>query len=1101
MKLRRKQKRVLSLVVTSAMLFSSMGMTAAAESIKRDSQPAITADAESRSTFDMNVEESEEETEKGTEEGTESESEKETESGTEGESDSETGEESEEGTEEESKEETEEGTEEGSVEESEEETEEGTEEGSVEESEEETEEGTEQGSAAETQEETREESEEGTREETEEGSVEETQEEIKDETSAAPEKTEVKPPAEPIPGVHHHSWSVDWVYDGTYHWHECEAEDCPAADDSEKDSYGEHSYDDKGVCVDCGYSAKNRIALAAQGNVPTYQKAYEDMISLKEKYPEGMTWTNFEPFGTKGSLGSAYTWKGGPIYGAKSAVGCMAFTFILSDKAFGTLPARAIENGQFTFEDVKVGDILRVNGNSHSVIVLQKTAGGVIVAEGNYNKTVHWGRAMSVAEVENADFIITRYPENHMPADDPEADKEVQKGTADGLSWSLTKGGVLTISGSGDMPNYSLDNSPWHQYDFYTIVIEDGVTSIGDYAFYQSKALSVYIPDSVEVIGQNAFGESSLVSVTIPETVGSIGNHAFYECPNLTSATVSEGVEIIGDEAFRGCTSLAYIDFPSSITSVGAGAFMSCSAMARVRFMPGSSNVTMGDNLFSQCWNLKSVTLPQTIESITKGMFQSCSALPELYIPASVQSIGESAFAQCPLGVIEFGGSEKEWEAMLNPQLRPTLQNIEIRYNVVFDDPFAADPDDPGDFLPDEDGDEDDEFCPGHVDADNDGKCDNCGKIMSTDNPEPDDGDSDDKTDPDDDEKDPDGSGGNDRPATDDSDDFGGSDDSSDGFEESSGSSRPPESGSSTVSTTVRWESDGSLVITKTQKDGSVVTTTTDAADKVKMEAKLSDQAVHTAQQNNKAVALPISSVRVVKDVAEATAITVHTAKEELVKVAIPTVLPTAGTVAVMVNGDGSTSVIKGSVPTEKGVVAFLPNGATIKIVDNSKSFSDVPAGAWFEEAVSFISARDLFYGTTETSFAPDAPMTYAAVTTALARFDGAQTDGGATWYEKSMEWAAVRGIRDGSGPDSRVTCEQLVTMLWKYQGSPVTVSDSAAAGQISDVQKAMDWAMKNNAANGFSNGVLDPQMQVSRGQAAQIIMNLFTTTTVNSVQ
>ena len=169
--------------------------------------------------------------------------------------------------------------------------------------------------------------------------------------------------------------------------------------------------------------------------------------------------------------------------------------------------------------------------------------------------------------------------------------------------------------------------------------------------------------------------------------------------------------------------------------------------------------------------------------------------------------------------------------------------------------------------------------------------------------------------------------------------------------------------------------------------------------------------------------------------------------------------------------------------------------------MDNSKSFSDVPSGAWFEEAVSFISARDLFYGTTETSFAPDAPMTYAAAATALARFDGAQTDGGATWYEKSMEWAAVRGIRDGSGPDSRVTCEQLVTMLWKYQGSPVTVSDSAAAGQISDVQKAMDWAMKNNAANGFSNGVLDPKMQVSRGQAAQIIMNLFTTTTVNSVE
>ena len=451
---------------------------------------------------------------------------------------------------------------------------------------------------------------------------------------------------------------------------------------------------------------------ARDGAIPSPSQVYDAMIALKDQdgFREGTTWTNFEPYGSKGNLGSAYKWNGGAIYGANSGVGCMAFAFILSDEAFGNLPARPIKKGSFSFEDVKVGDILRVNGNSHSVIVIQKGAGGVTVAEGNYNKSVHWGRAMNPTQVENADFIITRYPEGYNVPSDSETDEIVENGTAGKLSWSLTSAGVLTISGNGVIPDYSSDNTPpWNEKDFNTIVIEEGVTGIGNYAFYQSSALSVYIPDGVKAIGESAFRESSLLAVTIPGTVTTIGNSAFHSCTNLTSATVSEGVAEIGDFAFQGCKALAYIDFPASIISVGSGAFMACEEMVSVRFMPSNNTAKLGDALFMQCGKLQSVTLPQTADCISNSMFSSCWALPELYIPKSVKSIDENSFDACNfLKIIRFGGSQSEWNSIVTLRLKYSLQanGTQVIYDVPFDDPFAKDPDDPGDFQPDDSGDE-----------------------------------------------------------------------------------------------------------------------------------------------------------------------------------------------------------------------------------------------------------------------------------------------------------------------------------------------------------------------------------------------------------
>lgn len=446
-----------------------------------------------------------------------------------------------------------------------------------------------------------------------------------------------------------------------------------------------------------------RMARAGEG-CPTYREVYAAMTNLQDQYPEGMTWTNFEPYGSRGELGEYYRFQGGPVKGAGQGVGCAAFAFLLSDEAFGSLPSRTIDRGGFGYEDIKVGDILRVNNNSHFVIVLQVSAGGVTVAEANYNKSVHWGRTISADDIMTADFLVTRYPNGY--TEDDNADDTAHEGMEGPLGWTLTNAGVLTITGTGDMPDYTPDAGPsWNAYmdDINTIIIENGVTGIGDYAFYGSKALTVYIPDGITDIGTGAFQNAKLVAATIPKTTVSVRDSAFQGCENLTSVSICEGVETIGNDAFRTCTALKYLDFPASVTSVGSGAFTSCTEVVQIRFASGAGAVEIGDGAFAQCWKLGRVTLPQGLKSVSSYMFQSCTMLAEIYIPAGVSGIGENPFTSTYIqygGTISFGGSETTWRTIGGQLVLNAMPNANIKYDVPFDDPFASDPDDPGDFKP-----------------------------------------------------------------------------------------------------------------------------------------------------------------------------------------------------------------------------------------------------------------------------------------------------------------------------------------------------------------------------------------------------------------
>ena len=226
-------------------------------------------------------------------------------------------------------------------------------------------------------------------------------------------------------------------------------------------------------------------------------------------------------------------------------------------------------------------------------------------------------------------------------------------------TWELYQDGTLYIKGSGAMSDYSISSdandtsfcsAPWyasHRSDIQTVIIEDGITRIGEHAFtYCSAMHSVSIPDSVTEIGAEAFaGCSSLESVTIPDGVTKIGSAAFESCGSLKSVTIPSSVTTIGEWAFFGCDSLESVTIPGSVTEIGDWAFSDCGSLKSVTIP--DSVTTIGEQAFSGCASLESVTIQGSVTEIGDWAFSDCVFLKSVTIPDSVTTIGECAFSGC----------------------------------------------------------------------------------------------------------------------------------------------------------------------------------------------------------------------------------------------------------------------------------------------------------------------------------------------------------------------------------------------------------------------------------------------------------------------
>ena len=184
----------------------------------------------------------------------------------------------------------------------------------------------------------------------------------------------------------------------------------------------------------------------------------------------------------------------------------------------------------------------------------------------------------------------------------------VESGTCgENLTWTLDDEGTLTISGIGGMAYwYYPDVVPWYssRSSIKKVVIENGVTSIGESAFYHCDSLtSVDIPDSVTSIGGYAFSYcDSLTSIEIPDSVTSIGDSAFFYCYSLASVEIPDSVTSIGDYAFYSCDSLESINIPDNVTTIGVQAFYDCESLTSA--IIGDSVTSIGSYAFYNCPDL-----------------------------------------------------------------------------------------------------------------------------------------------------------------------------------------------------------------------------------------------------------------------------------------------------------------------------------------------------------------------------------------------------------------------------------------------------------------------------------------------------------------
>ena len=282
----------------------------------------------------------------------------------------------------------------------------------------------------------------------------------------------------------------------------------------------------------------------------------------------------------------------------------------------------------------------------------------------------------------------------------------------DNVTWTLDSARTLTISGEGAIRNYNWYNSPLSSYctSIDTVMIQEGITSIGDYTFYDCDSLtSIIIPESMNSIGEYAFygcnslnkvvkvyadsleswlnisflgyyatplcdrgelyiADELVTDLALPEGITQINNYAFMSCSSLSNITIPEGVNIIGEYAFSGCSSLSSITIPESVTSICDWVFAGCSSLNSITIPEGVTRIgnasfwgcsnlsdiilpngltSIGNSAFSWCSSLSSITIPENVTSIGNSAFYNCSSLRSITIPESVTSIGEEAFYGC----------------------------------------------------------------------------------------------------------------------------------------------------------------------------------------------------------------------------------------------------------------------------------------------------------------------------------------------------------------------------------------------------------------------------------------------------------------------
>ena len=226
----------------------------------------------------------------------------------------------------------------------------------------------------------------------------------------------------------------------------------------------------------------------------------------------------------------------------------------------------------------------------------------------------------------------------------------VESGTCGkNATWTLTGTGddlTLTISGSGEISDYSWQGNPWYSKrgKIKTVIVDSGITAIGNNSFqFFYNLTSISLPEGITRIGICAFTScNNLTGISLPESVNSIGTGAFNNCSNLRNISIPAGVTNIEDHLLAGCYSLTDITLPENMTKLGHCAFEGCRSLTEISIPEGVT--TIGEFAFMDCHNLTSISLPEGLVIIGQYAFNGCIGLKSITIPYSVMTIGNEVF-------------------------------------------------------------------------------------------------------------------------------------------------------------------------------------------------------------------------------------------------------------------------------------------------------------------------------------------------------------------------------------------------------------------------------------------------------------------------
>ncbi len=208
----------------------------------------------------------------------------------------------------------------------------------------------------------------------------------------------------------------------------------------------------------------------------------------------------------------------------------------------------------------------------------------------------------------------------------------------------------------------------WYCRNLETVTLPDGITAIGNNAFNKCNSLiNISLPNSLSSIGERAFSQcENLSEISLPESLGSIGSYVFENCYNLTDITIPKKITVIEDGVFYGCSGIRNLSLHDGITCIGNEAFLGCFNWENISIPPYVTSI--GRDAFYRCDELKNVTIPKSMTKIESRTFRNCSSLINITLPETITSIGNSAFDYCtslkeiiiPESVISIGSSAFE---------------------------------------------------------------------------------------------------------------------------------------------------------------------------------------------------------------------------------------------------------------------------------------------------------------------------------------------------------------------------------------------------------------------------------------------------------